>query len=105
MLVTFSCSAHANITMFGDVAVDLLKRMGHTGTVPGAIRAEDVGSALARLRAELDAEAARSKDSEEPEQDEDEEPVVSIYHRAQPLISLLEAAVAQNQDVMWDSKS
>lgn len=104
MLVTFSCSAHADITMFGDVAVDLLKMMGHTGTVPGAIRAEDVGSALARLRAALEAEAARSKDSDEPEQDEDEEPVVSIYHRAQPLISLLEAAVAQNQDVMWDSK-
>ena len=46
MLVTFSCSAYADITMFGDVAVRLLKLMGHSGTVPGAILAEDVQAAL-----------------------------------------------------------
>jgi hypothetical protein len=31
MLVTFSCPAYANITMFGDVAVHLLELMGHSG--------------------------------------------------------------------------
>jgi hypothetical protein len=34
MLVTFSCPAYASITMFGDVAVRLLKLMGHSGTGP-----------------------------------------------------------------------
>jgi hypothetical protein len=41
MLVTFTTEAYADITMFGDVAVALLKMMGHSGTVPSAIRAED----------------------------------------------------------------
>jgi len=46
MLVTFRTSAYANITMFGDIAVTLLKMMGHSGTVPSAIRADDVPAAL-----------------------------------------------------------
>jgi len=32
--------------MFGDVALAMLKMMGHTATVPGAILAEDVPAAL-----------------------------------------------------------
>ena len=36
MVVTFSCSAYADIMMFGDVAVRLLRLMGHSGTLPGA---------------------------------------------------------------------
>ena len=102
MLVTFSCPVYANITMFGDVAVHLLKVMGHSGTVPGAFRAEDVEAALVRLRAAVDAD----KGSPEPEksaQQEDDEPVVSLSHRALPLVGLLEAAVEANCDVMWKS--
>ncbi|MEA1053075.1 DUF1840 family protein, partial [Lamprobacter modestohalophilus] len=33
MLITFETKAHANITMFGDVAVTLIKLMGHSGAV------------------------------------------------------------------------
>jgi len=39
MLVTFTTKAYADITMFGDVAVAMLKMMGYSGTVPSAIRA------------------------------------------------------------------
>lgn len=106
MLVTFSSSAHADITMFGDVAEDLLKMMGHSGTVPGALRAEDVGTALAQLREAIDAEEARQKARGEPQQDEgdddEDESAVPIYRRARPLISLLEAASARGSDVMWE---
>ena len=45
MLVTFKTEAYASITMFGDVAVALIKLMGHSGTVPGAVLAEDVPAA------------------------------------------------------------
>ena len=45
MLVTFSCPAYADITMFGDVAIRLLKMMGHSGTVPSALLAADVPAA------------------------------------------------------------
>ena len=38
MIVKFSTRAGA-LTMHGDAAVTLLKAMGHSGTVPGAILA------------------------------------------------------------------
>ena len=50
MLVTFCTKAHADILMLGDIAVQLLKRMGHSGTVPGALLADEVPAALDRLR-------------------------------------------------------
>lgn len=49
MSVTFTTRAYADITMFGDVALTLLKMMGHSGTVPSAILAADVPAALSRL--------------------------------------------------------
>jgi hypothetical protein len=33
MLVTFTTDAYADITMFGDVALAMLKMMGHSATV------------------------------------------------------------------------
>jgi hypothetical protein len=98
MLVTFSTDAHADITMFGDVALAMLKKMGHSATVPGAILAEDVPAALHSLTAAIEAE----KDSQPVEQqDDDDEPVVSMAHRAMPLIDLLSAAARDECNVMW----
>ena len=98
MLVTFSTDAHADITMFGDVALAMLKKMGHSATVPGAILAEDVPAALNSLSTAIEAE----KDSQPVEQqDDDDEPVVSMAHRAMPLIDLLSAAARDECNVMW----
>ena len=98
MLVTFSTDAHADITMFGDVALAMLKKMGHSATVPGAILAEDVPAALNQLTAAIEAE----KDSQPVEQqDVADEPVVSMVHRAMPLIDLLSAAARDECNVMW----
>ena len=100
MLVTFSTDVYADITMFGDVALSLLKMMGHSGTVPGAILAEDVPAALSRLTAAIDAaKAAPSVDDED--EDDEGEPRVSLSHRAMPLINLLTAAAQEGCDVMW----
>mgnify|MGYP000668141875 CR=1 FL=1 len=63
MLVTFSTDAHADITMFGDVALKLLKLMGRSGRVPGAILPEDIPEALQRLRAGIAAEEAGAADA------------------------------------------
>ena len=60
MIVTFKTKTWANIVMFGDVAVALLRMMGHSGTVPGALRADEVGPAHERLRTALDALAPDS---------------------------------------------
>jgi hypothetical protein len=104
MLVTFSCPAYADITMFGDVAVRLLKMMGHGGTVPGALLAEDVQAALERLEAAIEAEEQLPEPLESAE-GEDDEPPVSLPHRALPLIELLKAAAKAKCNVMWDSSN
>ncbi|KAA3623064.1 MAG: DUF1840 domain-containing protein [Proteobacteria bacterium] len=103
MLVTFTCPAYANITMLGDVAVRLLKIMGHSGTVPGALLAEDVPEALSRLQTAIEA----IKQSPEPQgsEEEDDEPSISLSSRALPLVELLKAAVTADCNVMWNSNN
>jgi hypothetical protein len=104
MLVTFSCPAYADITMFGDVAIRLLKVMGHSGTVPSALLADDVPAALARLESTIEAEKQLSKPDESGDGDDDES-AVSLTHRALPLIGLLRSAEKANCNVMWTSKN
>jgi hypothetical protein len=97
MLVTFTTKAYADITMFGDVAIAMLKMMGHSGTVPSAIRAEDVPEALRQLKSAVAAGKAPP-----PHVDKDaDEPPVSTEHRALPLIELLTAAARDGCGVMW----
>lgn len=95
MLVTFTTKAYADITMFGEVAKSILKMMGHSGTVPSAIMADDVPAALARLKAAVAAQRPA------PREGDTEEPPVSMTHRALPIIELLTAAAKEKCDVMW----
>ena len=105
MLVTFHSDAWSSITLFGDVAVKLLKMAGHSGTVPSALRAADVSAALARLNQALAAAPEdASKSGPRPEADDtDNPPAVGIRLRAYPLIQLLTAAAQQKCDVMWEA--
>jgi len=96
MLVKFD-SKVGGITMFGDVAVTLLKAMGNSGTVPGALLATDIPPALERLKAAV-AAAAPAKEGGRDER----EPKVSLRQRAYPLIELLERAAKAGADVLWD---
>lgn len=100
MLVTFSCNAHENITMFGDVAQRLLKTMGHSGTVPSAFLAGQVPGALSRLQSAMQKEKQKPIASVSSE-DNDDGPEVSLAHRAIPLIKLLQAAEKEQCNVMW----
>ena len=107
MIVKFSTRAGA-LTMHGDAAVALLKAMGHSGTVPGAILAQDLPAALARLRsalAELDSQPVPAP-APPPGQDEDEElerePPVTLRMRAVPFLDMIETAIARGSDLMWE---
>lgn len=105
MLVTFETKAHANITMFGEVAVTLLKLMGHSGSVPGALLAEDVPAALERLRRAVaeSPDAPLDPSTGAGAKDDGEERHVSLSLRALPLIELLSDAAAARENVMWSS--
>lgn len=92
MLVTFHSKASADFTMFGDVAVTLIKMMGLSGSVPSALNPEDIPAALAALNEAL----ARRAEAEPAEDDS-----VDLGRRAFPLIAMLEASIEAEAPVMW----
>jgi Domain of unknown function (DUF1840) len=119
MLVTFKSKATESITMFGDVAAPLLKMMGASGKVPGALGAEDVAGALQQLETSVErlkaqthaqpaAPAAMNEDwggedeGGKKDDDKDREQPVAIATRAVPLISLLKRAAAAKAEVIWE---
>jgi uncharacterized protein DUF1840 len=99
MLVRFDSKA-GTITMFGEVAVELLKLMGQTGALPGALLAADIPAAVQRLRGALDRQPAGKSEATQ----EDDEPKVGLRQRAFPLIELLERAAKGGADVIWDEE-
>ena len=103
MLITFHSDAYADITMFGEVGTRLLKLMGHSGSVPGAIKAPDVPAALDRLTTAVseqgDEPLGQAPDEDDPEAPK--QPVVSLRQRAFPLLELLKAAAENDSDVTW----
>lgn len=101
MLIHFRTKAHATITMFGDVGLTLIRLMGHSGSVPGALLAEDIPAALEHLRAAV-AEHPEAQLNPENTRKRDDEPRISLAHRAQPLIELLEHAARDGEHVMWE---
>ncbi|KTD07002.1 DUF1840 domain-containing protein [Legionella jamestowniensis] len=100
MLVTFYSEAYENIVMFGHIAQHLLKLMGHSGAVPGAILAKDVPDALSRLQQGIENEK-NPPSTPETGNNDDDEPPVSLAHRALPLINMLKAASTKQCNVMW----
>jgi hypothetical protein len=103
MLVTFKSDAYADIMMFGDAAHRLLKMMGHSGTVPSAILAEDVPAALDRLKRAIEEGKSGSQESgPETGGNDPDDQTISLAYRAIPLIELLTAAAKKHCDVMWD---
>jgi hypothetical protein len=101
MPITFHTKSYADITFLTDVGKQLIALMGHTPSVPGAIVASDLPAALARLRSGL-VEIPSDNQPEEDARADDAERPVSLAQRALPLIQLIEAAVAEKENVMWD---
>ena len=104
MLVTFTCEAHGDITMFGDVAEHFIKLMGHSGAIPGAIAAKDIPASLERLQKAIEESKEEEIDDEAKDNDEDEEddePRTTLAVRAFPLIEMLTAAADAECSIMW----
>lgn len=100
MLVKFN-SKVGSLVMFGDVAVALIKMMGHSGTVPSALLAADIPAALANFKRVV-AVAPDSRPEAGNEEKDDGAPPVSLHQRAYPLIQLLTRASQHGCDVMWE---
>ena len=108
MLVRFHSKTSAGVLMFGDIAVALLRLMGMSGSVPGAVLARDIPAALHRLRQAVDSpEGERVLEPSGPDKhvdqaDRPDAPRVRLRTRAFPLVQMLEAAAAADCDVIWE---
>jgi hypothetical protein len=87
---------------FGEVGVTLLKMMGQSGVLPGALLADEVPAALERLKRAAAVAPMPSDSGREP--DRDEQPKVSLKQRAFPLIELLERCVKKHCDLIWEEE-
>jgi hypothetical protein len=113
LLVRFHSKASAGVTMFGDVAAELLRLMGMSGMVPGAVLAQDVPDALRRLRLAVESpegdripQPPRSKSKTQEKEDDDQDvATVNLRTRAYPLLQLLETAAAEECAVVWEDSS
>jgi hypothetical protein len=114
MLVRFSSTATESILMFEDSASRLIRMMGASGRIPGALYPADVPAAIERLRSGLAnlpvSEAAADHGAEARgrdggEDDDDRGYSVSLEMRAAPLIDLLERAAEHEAEVMWSYDS
>ena len=100
MLITFKSRAHADVTMFGDVALKLIRLMGRRDTVPSAMYPEDIPDALDKLRSGLVVE--ETAESDVVTNDNGEEEQIGIQIRAIPLVELMVAAEKEQVPVMWE---
>ena len=107
MLVTFQAKTYGNITMFGEVGVELLKLGGMTGNVPTAILAPDVPGFLGRLERGLQGRAQEERrgrtarpDGAQPADEKGAEPAIPLRKRALPLMALLRSAADARTDVI-----
>ena len=107
MLVRFSSLETESVLMFGDVALQLIRMLGASGAVPGAIDAEGIPAAVHRLRQQLALQAAAgaapSGNMKKEDEEQAPEPPVGLGMRAQPLIDILERAAAAKVPVMWEA--
>lgn len=104
MLVRFTCEAHREVLLFGDIARALLAMMDHSGTTPGALAADEVAPALARLQQALAAEDAPptpAADQADSEAEDDPPAPIPLTTRALPLVELLTAADKAAAPVLW----
>jgi hypothetical protein len=111
MLVKFDSEAGSFI-MDGSNAVQLLKAMGHSGTVPGAILPADIPGALERLKSIVEKSGHKGNAHEansainksaggESKAETETDAQVSLRQRAFPLIELLTRAAARDKEVVW----
>ena len=109
MLVKFS-TRFGQLVMQGEPAVALIRLGGHSGTVPSAVLAADLPGFLAKLRAGLELHGDQVsppppvKDPETAWEDEEEprERPIRLRLRAVPLLDMLETAIKQQSDLVWE---
>lgn len=109
MIVKFS-TRYGQLLMQGEPAVALIKLGGHSGTVPSAVLAADLATFATKLRAGLElhgeelspAPLVAEATHDEERDDEPRERPIKLHLRAVPLLDMIETAVQQKSDLVWE---
>lgn len=111
MIYEFKSRATGSVVMTGAVAEQMLGIVGKAAGPTGIFTVEQMGPAIAALKAAVDQEEALAKErasDQGPDTDheaspdrEDRQPVISLRQRAWPLIDMLQAAQRAEQVVTW----
>ncbi len=109
MLVKFS-TRFGQLVMQGEPAVALIRLGGHSGTVPSAVLAAELAGFLAQLRAGLELQGDQVSPPapiQEPGStwEDDQEPrerPIKLRLRAVPLLDMLDTAIRQPSDLLWE---
>jgi len=110
MLIKFT-TRFGHLLMQGEPALALLRLAGHSGTVPSAVLEADLPAFLARLQTGLELRGdeyspapapAAAADDAESDQDEPRERPVKLRLRAVPFVEMIETAIRQQADLMWE---
>lgn len=105
MPITFKSKYSPDVLMLEAVARELIRLMGHSGSVPGSLAAEDIAPALARLEAAVGENPARALEADSRAKDGDDDKPdtrVSVAHRAGPLLAMLRTALKEKEHVLWE---
>lgn len=102
-MIVFRSKHSPDVIMLERVALEMIKGMGHGGSVPGALAPIDLPAALARLEQTV-AAAAPTGGTPATDQDDDErrEPAIPLAHRAGPLLAMLRTALREGDHVLWE---
>lgn len=109
MLVKFSTS-FGQLLMQGEPAVALIKLGGHSGTVPSAVLAAELPGFLAKLQAGLELQGdqvsppppVKEPGGDWEEEEEPHERPIKLRLRAVPLLDMLNTAIRQQSDLLWE---
>ena len=103
MPITFKSKHSPDILMLEKVGREMIRLMGHSGTLPGSFAVEDIPAALERLQAAVSGGAARTLEADRGTRhaDDDHGPAISAAHRALPLIEMLKLALREKEHVFW----
>ena len=104
MLIIFKSPASGDVIMFQKNGQDMLTVLEKDKDAPkGIFTVEQLPEAIARLRAAIEIDKARSR--VQPEDDEDPLPgtpiPVNFFQRAVPLLELLERSLKDQVPVTW----
>lgn len=98
MLITFKSPASSDVTMFGDVAKQMMIIIGKDVSDKGIVTVEYLPTAISKLKAAISAD---NQVENQPEPNGDDEKSVGIAQRGPPLVELFEWSLKQEVPVVW----